>query len=581
MAEGDLSATFILRNTDRLDTIPDRVIKLTAPDWQIKIGRGTTSGDQDLQPSKENAFFDSRVMSRHHAILTANPDNRQFIIEDIGSMHGTYCNSRRLKSNIPEPIYNGDTLVFGSDVTRGTSSFNALQVLVTAYWSDTGAPLPSSGWPVLQPRNTFSADYTDDDNDGDDHADIHVRHMEQDSHADIRFEGNPASSETGYFPIEDDDEVEVVEVVKESIRSPSVEVVIPPYNESIADSEYPDSDGAFSIDEPQSSPLATSDEDEAHKSAEAKFTSLDSPSDTLRITSTSYISHVERSDRDTVSMAHSSDESAVTNHVDADVARQSVQPRPATSGSHAPADIIMHDNSHVDQSYLAPPFAHDGLRAPSPSDAALAKPRPAVQDNQPFLRIDPFTGNIHPPTLPPLSRTGWAGHNSILYDPLPPPTTYSHPYPEHAHVVPFMYGTLEGDVMLSHDTGNDAKVRHYELQRSKRKAHEISGDEDHGASFTQASSSSDYSTRAVAGDEEEILPAEATIPVDHTSVHVEVEETGDDDPRKKVKIDPSLTQQHNRGKTFFKYAAATMAGFAIGTASTIVGLASLPQDYFS
>ena len=479
------------------------------------------------------------------------------------------------------------------------ASFNAVQVLVTAYWSDTGdftqpltrikpdllsAPLPSSGWPVPQPRNTFSADYTDDDNDGDDHADIHVRHMEQDSHADIRFEGNPASSETGYFPIEDDDEVEVVEVIKDSIRSPSVEVVIPPpYNESIADSEYPDSDGAFSIDEPQSSPLATSDEDEAHKSAKVKFTSLDSPSDALQFTSTSSISRVERSDRDTVSMAHTSDEIAATNHIDADVARQSVQPRPATSGSHAPADIIMHDNSHVDQGYLAPPFAQDGLRAPSPSDAALAKPRPAVQDNQPFLRIDPFTGNIHPPTLPPLSRTGWAGHNSILYDPLPPPTTYSYPYElsgPGSHCS-FFTGPLPDLDAASRFDMNDNKVRYQGPQRSKRKAHEISGDEYHGPSLTQASSSSDSSTRAVAGDEEEISPAEVTIPINHTTAHVEVEQTGDDYPQKKVKIDPSLTQQHNRGKTFFKYAAATMAGFAIGTASTIVGLASLPQDYFA
>lgn len=473
------------------------------------------------------------------------------------------------------------------------------------------APPPSSGWPALQSRNTFSADYSDDEIDGNDDEDIEIeQHLaRQDMHT-------TTSPETDNIPDEDEDEGEIIEIVKESIRSPSVEVIIPPpYQESIADSEYPDSDGDFSIDEPQqpqSSPLATSDEDEAHKSADAGCSLLEPLSVPHHPTTTSSTDPVEPSESQTaVSMTYSIDDNATTNHVAPDAPRQPFQSHTRSTGSHAPADIIMHDNSHVDQGYLIPPFSHDGLRAPSPSDAAMAKPRPAAQDNSPFLRFDPYGENHHQSeastfkltsTLPPLSRTpAWAGHNSILYDPMPQSTHYSNAYEfvglDYGHVVPVAYRALESSAASpiapskdteSYDHNEDIYQDLYynPSQHSKRKADEISDDAERSDSLPQLSSSSaepaqDHSTQAVAKDEEKTSPAGVTVPVETAIIAVEVEQDDDVHPRKKMKIDPSPTQQRDRGKTFFKFAAATMAGFAIGTVGTIVGLASLPQDYFA
>lgn len=474
-------------------------------------------------------------------------------------------------------------------------------------------PPPSSGWPALQSRNTFSADYSDDEIDENDDEDIETEqdHARQDMHT-------TTSPETDDIPYEDHDEGDLIEIIKESIRAPSVEVIIPPpYAESIADSEYPDSDGDFSIDEPQqpqSSPLATSDEDEAHKSAEASCSLLEPLSVPRHSTTTSSTDPVELSNYQTampMSMTYSIDDKATTNQVAPDAPRQPVQTRSGTTGSQAPADIIMLDNSRVDQGYLAPPFSHDGLRAPSPSDAAMAKPRPAAQDNSPFMRFDPYGDNHHQSeastfkltsTLPPLSRTpAWAGHNSILYDPMPQSTHYSSAYEfvglDYGHVVPVAYRALESSaaspIVPSKDSESyDQNEAIYQdlyctsSQHPKRKADEISDDAERSDSLPQplsgaADPAQYHSTQAMAKDEETTSPADITVPVETAIIAVEVEQDDDAHPRKKMKIDPSPTAQRDRGKTFFKFAAATMAGFAIGTVGTIVGLASLPPDYFA
>lgn len=52
---------------------PDRSLLLRAPDYICQIGRGSRSGGQELFPSDTNALFESRVMSREHALLHADP----------------------------------------------------------------------------------------------------------------------------------------------------------------------------------------------------------------------------------------------------------------------------------------------------------------------------------------------------------------------------------------------------------------------------------------------------------------------------------------------------------------------------
>jgi hypothetical protein len=58
------------------DPQPIRVFSLKSPTYAIRIGRGSKSGNRDLFPAIHNAWFDSRVMSREHAVLKADPDTR-------------------------------------------------------------------------------------------------------------------------------------------------------------------------------------------------------------------------------------------------------------------------------------------------------------------------------------------------------------------------------------------------------------------------------------------------------------------------------------------------------------------------
>jgi hypothetical protein len=65
-----------LRVIDFEDPHPTRNFILRSPTYAIRIGRGSKSGNRELYPASHNAWFDSRVMSREHAVLKADPDDR-------------------------------------------------------------------------------------------------------------------------------------------------------------------------------------------------------------------------------------------------------------------------------------------------------------------------------------------------------------------------------------------------------------------------------------------------------------------------------------------------------------------------
>ena len=125
-----------LRSIDSLDEFPERKILLT-PNSKISIGRASKNAYKNLRSSPSNAFIDSPVVSRDHAIISANsscgvrdptphilhPTNlfRQIptvYIKDSGSMHGTLVNKARLEKNKDHQLKNGDILQFGTDVHR-------------------------------------------------------------------------------------------------------------------------------------------------------------------------------------------------------------------------------------------------------------------------------------------------------------------------------------------------------------------------------------------------------------------------------------------------------------------------------
>ena len=99
---------------------PYRDLELNATNnYSIRIGRGSRSGSKDLYPAENNAWFESRVMSREHAVLKAHLASKTITIEDVGSMHGTYVDDVKLSKYQPKHIHDESTMVFGAEVSRG------------------------------------------------------------------------------------------------------------------------------------------------------------------------------------------------------------------------------------------------------------------------------------------------------------------------------------------------------------------------------------------------------------------------------------------------------------------------------
>lgn len=108
------------------DLLPsERIFYLNPDRCMIPIGRASKSASKGLLGAGDNAWFDSPVMSRHHAQMTFDAENKNIVIEDIGSMHGTFLNNVPLPSKTAMVIGNGDEVKFGAEVRRGPEMFPA------------------------------------------------------------------------------------------------------------------------------------------------------------------------------------------------------------------------------------------------------------------------------------------------------------------------------------------------------------------------------------------------------------------------------------------------------------------------
>ncbi|OJD24470.1 hypothetical protein ACJ73_04172 [Blastomyces percursus] len=151
------------------DPIENRVLTLSSEKDEIIIGRSSRVPTKDLNPARNNAFFDSRVMSRSHAVITACLQKKQVSVSDTESMHGTWLNGNKLINNEKTPLGNLDVLTFGTKVTRGSETFEPLEVRLTLSWIKEVKPTP-----VDPPKsskhhsvNTFAVPDDDDDDDED------------------------------------------------------------------------------------------------------------------------------------------------------------------------------------------------------------------------------------------------------------------------------------------------------------------------------------------------------------------------------------------------------------------------------
>ncbi|KAE8453084.1 hypothetical protein EG329_012271 [Mollisiaceae sp. DMI_Dod_QoI] len=115
----------------------ERILILEPSSPTAPIGRASKSISKGLFSAVDNAWFDSPVMSREHAQITMNAEDKIITIQDIGSMHGTHLNDTELARNVPSTVNNGDTVVFGAEVRRGPETFPACSFRVNYEFTQT------------------------------------------------------------------------------------------------------------------------------------------------------------------------------------------------------------------------------------------------------------------------------------------------------------------------------------------------------------------------------------------------------------------------------------------------------------
>lgn len=81
-------------------------------DKPLLIGR--TDEDADIFPEIDvtDDIAPDKSVSRRHAVITKTEN--KVMIEDVGSINGTFINSRKLTPFVTEPLKNGDTLQLGT-----------------------------------------------------------------------------------------------------------------------------------------------------------------------------------------------------------------------------------------------------------------------------------------------------------------------------------------------------------------------------------------------------------------------------------------------------------------------------------
>ncbi|KAL8963917.1 MAG: hypothetical protein Q9183_004848, partial [Haloplaca sp. 2 TL-2023] len=105
-----------------------RAITLDPVKSFVIVGRASKTISKGLFPARDNAWFDSPIMSREHAELSTTiegTDIRVFL-KDLLSTHGTWLGGIRLAQG-RALLRSGDIITFGSTVTSGPDTFPACE----------------------------------------------------------------------------------------------------------------------------------------------------------------------------------------------------------------------------------------------------------------------------------------------------------------------------------------------------------------------------------------------------------------------------------------------------------------------
>ncbi|KAF3760576.1 hypothetical protein M406DRAFT_108145 [Cryphonectria parasitica EP155] len=139
-------------------SFPERRIVLTKSRPLVRIGRSSNRPYLDIQCAVDNGWFDSPVMSRHHAEIKAEFRNKAITIRDSSSMHGTYLNNVKICSE--RTLRANDQLLFGVPVYRNERTFQPATMKVNS------VAFIDADRPTTSPNRVFTVpdDCSTDDN---------------------------------------------------------------------------------------------------------------------------------------------------------------------------------------------------------------------------------------------------------------------------------------------------------------------------------------------------------------------------------------------------------------------------------
>ncbi|KAL9623863.1 MAG: hypothetical protein Q9160_001855 [Pyrenula sp. 1 TL-2023] len=143
------------------DNVRFRQFTLKPSSQAIRVGRSSRN-DENFMPGVQNAWFESRVISRNHATIRAVPDEQKLCLFDENSMHGSFVNGKKVANREMHPLLSGDKIVFGSDIVRGPEKFAPVVAKIDFEWHEDLSPKASH-----LPNRSFvvpcDSDYDDDE----------------------------------------------------------------------------------------------------------------------------------------------------------------------------------------------------------------------------------------------------------------------------------------------------------------------------------------------------------------------------------------------------------------------------------
>ncbi|KAK4219591.1 hypothetical protein QBC37DRAFT_108721 [Rhypophila decipiens] len=141
---------------------PHRELVLDRKNNSVVVGRSSKVETKGLVSLPSNAWFRSPVMSRNHAEIVANLDDKKVIIKDLGSLHGTFLNDEkdRLEKGEVREVRNGDKLQLGVSIFRGSDSFPPTTLDIGIEYREKKRDVPTSTFQV--PDCSDVEDYSSD-----------------------------------------------------------------------------------------------------------------------------------------------------------------------------------------------------------------------------------------------------------------------------------------------------------------------------------------------------------------------------------------------------------------------------------